>query len=166
MLLAVVAEAAAWLLCAGVLGRHLAERPCRPIPAGMPLLWLLQVWALLAGTLLERQSVFMFLPGPARRKRFSASPCWRACRCFGCCRVRPCRHSVLGAIRIDARCLWAGSWLRLSLQSRAAQYRAAMAAAGHSLVPTLFLGRLYPALKTWATNMAISWQTAPAGPPV
>ena len=52
MLLAVVAEAAAWLLCAGVLGRHLAERPCRPIPAGMPLLWLLQVWALLAGTLL------------------------------------------------------------------------------------------------------------------
>lgn len=59
MLLAVVAEAAAWLLCAGVLGRHLAERPCRPIPAGMPLLWLLQVWALLAGTLLAGQSVII-----------------------------------------------------------------------------------------------------------
>lgn len=43
MLIAVVAEAAAWLLCAGVLGRHLSERPCRPIPAGMPPLWLLQV---------------------------------------------------------------------------------------------------------------------------
>lgn len=43
VLIAVVAEAAAWLLCTGVLWRHLAERPCRPIPAGMPLLWLLQV---------------------------------------------------------------------------------------------------------------------------
>ena len=43
VLIAVVAEAAAWLLCAGVLGRHLSERPCRPIPAGMPPLWLLQV---------------------------------------------------------------------------------------------------------------------------
>ena len=43
VLIAVVAEAAAWLLCAGVLGRQLSERPCRPIPAGMPPLWLLQV---------------------------------------------------------------------------------------------------------------------------
>jgi len=42
VLIAVVAEASAWLLCAGVLSRHLSERPCRPIPAGMPLLWLLQ----------------------------------------------------------------------------------------------------------------------------
>ncbi len=45
MLIAVVAEASAWLLCAGVLSRHLSERPCRPIPAGMPLLWLLQARA-------------------------------------------------------------------------------------------------------------------------
>jgi len=45
VLIAVVAEASAWLLCAGVLSRHLSERPCRPIPAGMPLLWLLQARA-------------------------------------------------------------------------------------------------------------------------
>ncbi|KAK9825002.1 hypothetical protein WJX81_008465 [Elliptochloris bilobata] len=45
VLIAVVAEAAAWLLCAGVLGRHLSERLSRPIPAGMPPLWLLQAAA-------------------------------------------------------------------------------------------------------------------------